>query len=399
MTAERDGSTRVNPLVTATDAPPIAEAWRWVEGRTFPADKPLIDLCQAVPGYPPAAELRRHLAAAVESDDTARYTLIDGIAPLREALAGATARLYGAELSAADVLITAGCNQAFAVAAMTLARAGDNIVLPAPWYFNHKMTLDLLGIEMRLLPCREERGLVPDPEEAAALIDDRTRAVLVISPNNPTGTITPPETLDAFYELCAARGIRLLLDETYRDFPDWGDGAPHRLFSRPGWRDTLVQLYSFSKVYSLAGYRVGAVLADPVLLRQAAKVMDCLAICAPHVGQKAALFGLRSLDGWVAERRQDIARRVAAFQSAMAEAHTGFHIAAIGAYFAYVRHPYAGRPAAAVARSLADRQNLLCLPGSMFGPGQEDYLRFAFANVDAAVMPEIARRLAESTAP
>ncbi|MCW2236779.1 aminotransferase [Azospirillum canadense] len=386
----------VNPLVTATEAPPIAEAWRWVEGRVFPADKPLIDLCQAVPGYPPADALTTYLAEQVKAPDTARYTGIDGVPALCAALAKRTSDLYGATVAANEVLITAGCNQAFAVAAMSLARAGENIILPAPWYFNHKMTLDMLGIEARPLPLRESDGLVPDPAEAEKLIDANTRALVLITPNNPTGAIAPPKAIAALYELCERRGIRLLLDETYRDFPEWGGQAPHGLFRRSGWQKTLVQLYSFSKVYSLAGYRVGAVIADAALLTHARKVMDCLAICAPHIGQKAALFGLENLDDWVAGKRADILARVNAFQGAMEESGTAYRIASIGAYFAYVRHPFGDRRAHDVAEMLARDHNILCLPGSMFGPGQDTYLRFAFANVDAAVMPEIGRRLVDS---
>ena len=384
----------MNPFVSAVEAPPIAEAWSWVQGRAFPADKPLIDLCQAVPGYAPAEELRAHLAREVDAYDTARYTGIAGIPPLLSALAGRMTDLYGGPVKPEEVMITAGCNQAFVVAVMTLAKPGDNVILPAPWYFNHKMTLDMLGIEVRPLPCRPENGLVPDPADAERLIDARTKAVVLITPNNPTGAIAPPPTIAAFHDLCAAWGMHLLLDETYRDFPISED-APHGLFRRPDWGKTLVHLYSFSKVYSLAGYRVGAIVAAPELLEQAMKVLDCLAICAPHIGQKAALYGLEHLDGWVAGRRADIAARVAAFQDAMGDGRTGYGIASIGAYFAFVRHPFPGRPATEVARELADRHNILCLPGPMFGPGQEDYLRFAFANVDAAMMPEIARRLAQ----
>ena len=383
----------VNPLVAATEAPPIAEAWSWVLGREFPADKPLIDLCQAVPGYAPAADLQAHLAEEVGRYDTARYTPITGIPPLRAALAARTVELYGGTVKPEEVLITAGCNQAFVVAVMALARAGDNVILPVPWYFNHKMTLDLLGIEARPLVCREENGLVPDPADAEALIDGRTRAIVLITPNNPTGAIAPPQTIAAFHDLAKRRRIRFLLDETYRDFPDWGAEPPHSLFRRPDRDDTLVQLYSFSKVFSLAGYRVGAVIAEAGLLTQMAKILDCVAICAPHVGQKAALYGLRNLGGWVAERRADIVERVEAFKRVLGDGQGGWRIASIGAYFAYMRHPYDGRPAKEVAKELADRHNILCLPGPMFGPGQDAYLRFAFANVDTALMPEIARRL------
>lgn len=392
-----DGA-RFNPLVTATEAPPIAEARRWIEGRTFPADRPLIDLCQAVPGYPPAPELRAHLADVVTGYEAARYTPTDGIGPLREALAARTSTLYDGVVDPREVLVTAGCNQAFTVAVMAVARAGENIVLPAPWYFNHKMTLDLLGIEARPLPCLVEDGLVPNPATADALIDAGTRAIVLITPNNPTGAIIPPATLGAFYELCDARGIRLILDETYRDFPDWPDGPPHGLFRQPGRARTLLHLYSFSKVYSLAGYRIGALIGEPELVAQGAKILDCLAICAPHIGQKAALFGLHALSGWVADRRREVAGRMAAFREAMAAAGTGYEIVSMGAYFAYLRHPYPDRTAAAVARGLVDEHNILCLPGPMFGPGQERFLRFAFANVGAEVMDDVARRLGGSAA-
>lgn len=385
----------VNPLVAGAEAPPIAEAWGWVAGRSHPPERPLIDVCQAVPNYPPAPALRAHLAAAVDDPGTSRYAPIPGLPDLRAALARRMADLYGGPVAAEEILISAGCNQAFTLALMALARPGDNVILPVPWYFNHKMILDMIGVEVRPLPVTEAGGLVPDPAAAAALMDGRTRALVLVSPNNPTGTVTPPATIAALHDLCAARGVRFVLDETYRDFLDPAGGAPHGLYARAGRGGTLVHLYSFSKVFSLAGYRVGAVAAEPGLVAQMVKIMDCIAICAPHIGQKAALFGLSHLDGWVTERRAEMAGRVAAFRAVMGQGVAGFRIAGLGAYFAYLRHPFAGTPARDVARRLAQDHGLLCLPGSMFGPGQEDYLRFAFANVDAGVMPAIAERLEE----
>lgn len=386
----------INPLVAGAEAPPIAEAWEWVAGHTFPPERPLIDLCQAVPNYPPAPALRASLAEAVEDPDSARYAPIAGLPALRTALARRMGDLYGGVVDPEAVLISAGCNQAFVLALMAVARSGDNVIVPAPWYFNYKMILDMLGVEVRPLPVREEDGLIPDPTAAAALMDGRTRALVLVSPNNPTGTVTPPGIIAALHDLCAVRGVRFVLDETYRDFLDPDGGAPHGLFARPQRDGTLIHLYSFSKVFSLAGYRVGAVVAEPSLVAQMVKIMDCIAICAPHIGQKAALFGLTHLDGWVAERRVEMAGRVAAFRTVMGQGVAGFRIAGLGAYFAYLRHPFAGVAAKTVARRLAQEHGILCLPGSMFGPGQEDYLRFAFANVEASVMPAIARRLEDA---
>lgn len=388
---------RPNPLLAAVAPPPIPEVHGWIRGRSFPPEKPLIDLAQAVPGYSPAPELTEHLARRIADPEMARYTEIEGIPALRAALAADIRAGYGAGPEPAQVMIAAGCNQAFCIAMQALAAPGDEVILPLPWYFNHSMWLQMQGLRAIGLPFRPDRAGVPDPADAAARIGARTRAIVLVTPNNPTGAVYPPGVIAAFYALARRHGIALVLDETYRDFlPE--DGAPHRLFAEADWPDTLVHLYSFSKSYCLTGYRVGAMVAAPALIAEAAKAMDCLAICAPRVGQEAALFGLERLELWRRANTKLMRGRLVALREALARNDLGYELVSAGAYFAYLRHPFDGRPSAAVARGLAERQNLLCLPGAMFGPGQDGFLRFAFANVAAEVMPEIATRLAASAA-
>ncbi len=387
---------RVNPLIAAVAAPPIAEAQGWIKGRRFPAERPLIDLAQAVPGYPPPKALTDHLARAVAEPATARYTEIEGMGNLRAALGADLSAGYGAAIASERVLIAAGCNQAFCLALLALAQAGDEVILPLPYYFNHQMWLDMLGVRAAHLRFRPDRAGVPDPEEAAGLIGPRTRAIVLVTPNNPTGAVYPPDVIADFYELAKSRGLALVIDETYRDFLP-ADAPPHGLFADPEWPRTLVQLYSFSKVFSLTGYRVGSIVAGESLVREIAKAMDCVAICAPRVGQEAALFGLTHLGEWRRANTLMMRERRWALQEALARNDVEFELVSAGAYFAYLSHPFAGRPGLEVARRLADRQNILALPGSMFGPGQDRYLRFAFANVAAETMPAIALRLAEAS--
>ena len=384
---------KVNGSVNAVSPPPIADAAGWVVPGATP--EPFINLSQAVPSYAPAAALQARVAAAAADPAASLYTEIRGLPALRAALAADMARDYGGRIEAADVAITAGCNQAFCAALSALAGPGDNVVLTAPWYFNHQMWLDMQGVEVRPLPAVTGNGAVPDAQAAEALIDDRTRAVVLITPNNPTGATYPAATLDGFFEVAHRRGVALVVDETYKDFRT-EPGPAHQLFRRPEWRDTFVQLYSFSKAYALTGYRVGSVIAGPRLLDEIEKVLDCLAICAPHIGQIAALHGLESLAGWKAEKAAMMAGRTAALHAAFAMPGLAYRVVSAGAFFAYVRHPFAGRPARAVAQRLAREFNLLTLPGDMFGPGQDDHLRLAFANVDAELMPEVARRLKAS---
>lgn len=384
---------RPNPLLAAVAEPPIAEAHGWIRGRQFPADKPLIDVAQAVPGYPPPAALSEHLARAVGEPRLSRYTEIVGTLALRAALAADMNAQYEGDLGAADLLISAGCNQAFCLATLALAAPGDEVLLPLPYYFNHQMWLEMVGITPVHLPFRPDRGGVPDPADAAARIGPETRAIVLVTPNNPTGAVYPPEVIAEFHALARAHGIALVLDETYRDFLP-ADGAPHDLFRVADWRDNLVHLYSFSKVFALTGYRVGAVACGPELMAGITKAMDTVAICAPHVGQEAALYGLQHLGDWRRANTALMRERRAALVDALRRNDLGYELVSCGAYFAYLRHPHRGRGATEVARRLATEENMLCLPGSMFGPGQDDFLRLAFANVDAAVMPEIAARLA-----
>ncbi len=383
----------VNAAVTRVETPPASETMSWIKPGL--RNRPLLDLSQAVPSYPPADALQEEVARVAREPETSLYTDIFGITPLRAAHAVQMARDYRGQVAAENVAITAGCNQAFCAAVLALAQAGDNIILPVPYYFNHNMWLGMLGVEARFIPGLTPSGPWPDVAMAASAIDTRTRAIMLCSPNNPTGSVYPPEVIGAFYDLARARGVALILDETYKDFRS--TPAPlHDLFARSGWQDTFIQLYSFSKVFAITGYRVGSLIAGPALLAEAEKVLDCVAISAPHISQRAALFGLEHLDTWKREKAAVILDRTAAIVTAFKHPGLAYQLIGSGAFFAYVKHPFSGQTAKEVAKRLAGEHDLLCLPGTMFGPDQEDYLRIAFANAEASVMPQVVERLLDS---
>lgn len=383
----------INSTLREVAAPPIADAQSWVVGRIFPADRPLLDVSQAVPSYAPAPELQSHLAQQVMQPLTALYTGIAGLPELRRELAAELSRDYAGTVTADNVALTAGCNEAFAVAMMALAEAGDEVLLPLPYYFNQQMWLQTLGIKPVYIPFNAEQHGTPDIDAIAARITERTRALVLVTPNNPTGAIYSAEFIEQCFELAKAHGFALVLDETYKDFRADTDVPPHRLFARADWAEALVHLYSFSKAYALTGYRIGSLTAGPLLQTQIAKLLDCITICPPHIGQLAALYGLRHLAGWRDEKRRIMLERNTLIQSIFEQPVNGFRLVSSGAYFAYLEHPFVGVNSYDVARHLADAHNLLCLPGTMFGPGQQRFLRVAFANLDAGQIVEFARRL------
>ena len=376
--------------IRATFAAPIPTAKAWAlryDGRAGPT----IDLTQAVPGYPMHPDLAARLAEGAASAVQARYGTIDGDEALREALAADMRRIYGAEIGAEDVAITAGANLAFTMAMTVLCGTGDQVMLPVPWYFNNAMALTMQGLEPLALPCLAEEGFVPDPDRAAALITDRTRAIVLISPNNPTGAVYPPDVIARFASLCRERGMWLIVDESYRDFLP--DGAPpHCLFDKPAWRDNIIHLYSFSKAYCVAGHRVGAVVCGERVRVELNKVLDTMQICPPRGPLPGLTWAIDNLYDWKAGNRSIIAERARVFREGVGQLRD-WRIDALGTYFAYIRIPEGRRDAMAVGEELAVECGLLSLVGPFFGPGQERHLRLAFANVGLEAIEEVPGRL------
>ena len=384
----------LNPLVVSTGAPPIPAVQGWMreyDGRRGP----LIDLCQAVPGYPPPDALLDRLAREAATPANARYGAILGEPALRRAYAAQLRALYDAPAQADNVAITAGCNQAFFAAASAVAGPGDAVVLPQPWYFNHEMTLRQLGIEARPLPCGEADGFLPDPDALARLLAQPgsrpVRAVALVSPNNPTGAICPSDTVATISALCRAHGAWLILDETYRDFLPDGQRRLHDLLQAREWPAHVIQLYSFSKAYAVPGQRVGALAGPDSLLPQLAKVLDCLHVCAQRPAQAALAWALDATEEWRQANRREMNRRGEALRAGLAR-QPQWSIASQGAYFAYLRHPFGEAGAWDVARHLALHHGVGCLPGTAFG-GADGFVRIAYANVDLDGVHALVRRL------
>ena len=387
----------LNPHLAATFAPPVMESRRWLAGASFTADRPLINVSQAAPVDPPPLALRQVIADAALNNAAAHvYGPVLGMPALKAEVATQWSAAYGGAISENQVAITSGCNQAFCAAVATLAAAGDAVMIPTPWYFNHKMWLDMTGVESRLLPCGA--GMLPDPEQAEALLDSRVKAILLVTPNNPTGAEYPAGLVQAFYDLAKKNGIALIVDETYRDF-DARTGAPHDLFKDPDWSETLIHLYSFSKAYRLTGHRVGAMVASQSRLAEVEKVLDTITICPNQLGQIAALYGMQNLGQWLAGERDEILDRRAAISEGF-PALEGWKLLGAGAYFAYVEHPF-GIPSDQLAQELVSKSAILMLPGTMFAPrlaqggngDAERQLRIAFANVDRAEIQQMFARL------
>jgi len=380
---------RISPRTVRQIDSPIGTAYALVDRRGRERD--LLDLAQAAPQYPTAPEVVEHIVAVARHANGGGYVEIAGLPHLREAFATELRGAYRGQVRDEQVLVTAGCNQAFCLVTSALAEPGDEVVLTLPYYFNHDMWLRLNG----LVPVYLDPGpdLLPTAAAAEAVITPRTRALVLVSPGNPSGVTVGPDRIASLAEVARRHDIALILDETYRSFRDTEEPA-HPLFADPDWPRTLVSLHSFSKDFAIPGYRVGAVVASEKLVREVMKLLDCVAICAPRIGQEAAWAGLTLAQRWRRERAREVAEKRHWFTAAMADRPGGFELLSAGGFFGWVRHPFAGRAVEDVVRELAVRYDTLVIPGTAFLPDDRGTFRVSFSNVDQAALTDFAGRLA-----
>ena len=377
------------------DPPPVLEVKSWIHNPDLQPSKPIIDVSQAAPTEPPPEKMLKFMAHKVLSDNAVNtYGPVLGLDELRESLARQWSGQYNGKISKKNVAITSGCNQAFCASIATLTSENDEVIIPTPWYFNHHMWLQMAGV--KTVPLETDSNMVPIFEKAEVLITDRTRAIVLVSPNNPSGSIYSNELLQKFYKLCSSNNIRLILDETYKDFHP-NVSQPHKLFENTEWHQTLTILYSFSKAYRMTGHRVGALLTSYENLLEVEKVLDTFTVCPPQLGQYAANWSLANLDSWKSDRRTEILERAKHFSIKFEPlSAAGWSLRGCGAYFAFVDHPFKEGSETLAPLILRD-QGILLMPGTMFYPKYDLHgprtFRIAFANIDKNKITTLLERL------
>lgn len=271
------------------------------------------------------------------------------------------------------------------------------------------MTLSMLNITTAPLQTRPENGFAPSIDECKALITPKTRAIVLITPNNPvrfpinflhlqltreqTGATYSPDLIAKFARLAHEYGVALIIDETYRDFVTT-KLPPHSLFSDPSWRANLIHLFSFSKSYGVPGHRLGLVVASPTFQKALGTILDSLQICPPRPIQLAIAPILASLRPGIIETALALETRRELFRTHIPP---GWVVGSIGGYFAFVRHPFPGHGSAEVCQRLAEELGILLLPAAFFcgelDKADDRWIRFSVANCDDDRVREVCARL------
>ncbi len=399
--------------------PPIAEITALARERAARGQE-IIDLGQAVLGLaPPPAALQR---VREYLNDTAVhvYAPDPGLPEAREAVAALWREDKGVPRArAAQVMLTCGANQAFVNALLTLSRPGDEVITFGPGYFDHELAIRLAGCTPVEVPLRltgprgrPTTGFDFDVEAVAAALSPRTRAVVLVSPGNPTGAVIPEAQRRDLGRLCAERGLWLISDETY-DALTFPPAHHHSPLADPETDpDRVVALGSFSKIFGLAAWRVGYLLASAAFVEEAIKAQDALVVCAPVPAQQAAIGALGQREGYLQRARETLRRRRDRLLERLAEHPALAPTRPDGGTFVLARlTPTPGdqtettapagteaTPADDVAfcKALVRRAGVVAVPGSAFGPRGAGWVRLSYGNQPAAQLDRACDRLLDA---
>jgi len=343
----------------------------------------------------PDLPIEPHIVAAAQ-EAAARgigYTQSFGITPLREAIVERLRRVAGLSYAADEIVVSQGAVQAVAVAFAALLDAGDEVLLPDPAWPNYAMTAQLRGAVGVPYAQPAAAGFLPDLDELRGLITDRTRMVVINSPANPTGAVFPPELVASIVELAAGHDLWVVSDEVYDELVFEGEMANAAQYDR----DRVVGVYSFSKTYSMTGWRVGYVACSRSLAQLLGTIQEPMLSCISGVSQHAALAALEGPQDGV-ERKREVYRSRRDIVSELLN-DAGFDaVRPSGAFYQMV--PLApGTDSRRAALDLVEH-GVAMAPGSAFGDVAGDQLRLSLAASETALRTGIERLAtwAESTA-
>jgi aspartate/methionine/tyrosine aminotransferase len=350
----------------------------------------VISLGQALPFFDPPQSALNAARAALQTREVNLYVTDPGLPALRSVLAERL-ETVGIAASADDIIITAGANHAFTLALTTLVDPGDEVVLPAPFFTNHQMAIAALGAHPVEAPVRDRATFRVHWSDIEPFLGPRTRAVVLCNPSNPTGAALDAAEGARIVGELASRGIVLFSDETYLHFvyarSHWSAATS------PVWRRNVVVIGTFSKAFGMMGWRVGFMLADASVCAQAVKVQDAMIICAPAIGQAAALAAVR--DDWNYARSfhaEFLARREALIEGVRSVKRLHW-TPADGAFFGFVRVDGC-ESSAALAQALLEDAHVVTIPGSAFGASGEGHLRLSYGSAGIGDVSDAMRRIA-----
>ena len=342
-------------------------------------------LAWGLPSFRTPEHISRAVSEALRLDaDLGKYTLPDGLPELREAVARHHFERFGIRVSPEqNVLITAGNMEGIKCLLGTILDPGDEVVVTDPGFASHFQQIRLSGGQPVYWPLDEARDWSLNVDALPALINERTRALILVTPSNPTGRIFPREQLLRVADIIRRENLLLILDDPYSHFTFENRDL---YFNPASIRDlgaNVAYLFTFSKCHAMSGWRLGYAVVPEGLKSQMLKVHDAMLICAPRISQVAGLAALNQAPLHLAEfevileqRRQFICERLDRVP------HVFSYVRPDGAYYVFPNINTEHENAAQFASELLENAGVCVTPGRAFGSNGEGHVRMAFCGPD-----------------
>jgi aspartate/methionine/tyrosine aminotransferase len=377
----------MKPRLGRTQSIQEAPIVKLISDSKLPSD--IVDLGQGVPFYGPPKEAMLAATEALQEESGFKYSPDSGFPELRETIARKLASENGVEADpSSNIMVTAGANQAFVNAILSITRPGDHVLVLSPYYFNHTMAIQLAGCKPVVIDT--DRNYQPIAQRIRKRISTRVRAVVMVSPCNPTGAVYSRDTIKEIGELCAKNGLCLISDETYEHFV-YDDAKFVSALSLDQEIEHTISLFSFSKSYGMSGYRIGYAVFPASIYREMLKVQDTLTICAPSALQVAAEAAMRMGAAYPKQFIPRIERVRKIFVQRLSDLDLVEMPVTKGSYYFLLRLK-TKKSDWNIAKRLIEEHGVITIPGGVFGTTYPA-LRVAYANVDEGMAQEGISRL------
>jgi len=362
-----------------------------VVGELIRANPGTISLGQGVAYYGPPPQAQQYLQQFFADPQNHKYKLVQGIPELLEAIEKKLADENGIRVGPNQrIVVTAGANMGFVNAILALTDPGDEIILNLPYYFNHEMAIVMADCKAVCVPTDENYQLQPDAIEKA--ITRRTRAVVTISPNNPTGAVYSQEALRRVNDLCRRHGIYHISDEAYEYFTY--DEAKH--FSPGSIADSsqhTISLFSLSKAYGFASWRIGWMVVPERLFEPLRKIQDTILICPPVISQWAAVGAMHAGRAYCEDKLRETREIRRLMLESLCQIGDLVTIPRADGAFYLLARIHTQRDPMELTQRLIEEYKVAVIPGTTFGIQDQCLLRIAYGALQKDTAAEGITRL------
>jgi aspartate/methionine/tyrosine aminotransferase len=307
------------------------------------------------------------------------YGPTQGLPELREAIAEYVSATRGITVTARNVCVTPGGKPIIFFPIMALVQPGDEVIYPNPGFPMYESMIGVMGGKPVPIPLVEENGFSFDLNVFRKSLSDRTKMVILNSPQNPTGGLIPPADIAAIADLLRDRDLVVLSDEIYSRIVYTGE-KPVSIASMPGMQEKTIILDGFSKTYAMTGWRLGYGVMPEYLVDAVNKLMANSTSCTATFTQKAGIAALRGSQEPVEAMVKEFARRRAAFCAGLNDIPNWRCNMPGGAFYAFANVKALGRSSKDIADAILNEAGVACLNGAGFGKFGDGYIRFSYAN-------------------